>query len=862
MSEDAANRPPTDEQWIEQRLLAALQVLDSGADLDLDELCAERPRLLPALAEALGLHGDLPDLPGHGAAAARDADNALRDHLLAGRYRLVDPIGRGPTGAVFRARDERLDCEVAVKLVRTRLLGGREAAERFREQARILAQLAHPHIVRVYDVGVGEDGQTFLVTELLRGHGLHTIVAAARTAMPDGPSAAAFSHAAWLTALLPDANLEPGLLRQAVRWCAELGSGLAAAHAVGVPHGAVKPGNAFVRADGSAALLDFGLTGRSPAGVLEHAIVSTPCYLAPEQAANAVRSAPALDVYGLAATLYHLLTLRPPHQGDFATVLEAVRSEDPVPASWIHRGLPVDLQAVLDKGLERHLHRRYGRMDDMVADLRAFLDHGPVSVQPLGGWQRTLRKARRRPVHFLATMLAVLMVVGLTIAVPALAALAAVDVGRRSAERHARLPADFAIAGAPAPPPEVLTGERAALLAELDQLLELDDSDLLARLLRSAVRLDAGDAAGAHADVAALAAARPSTRLEALASRYAAADPQARGPAAVDLTGLPPPQTETDFLVAGFHALRAQEPARALELLAQAADQPPARHLRLQALLLASPPDPVRILAAAEDVELARGRPTMASLQGRGAALMMLRRHAEALPVLAAAVELRVDLWGPRVDLGTALLRTGRAADALPHLEQAVELRPWHDRSRRLLARTLSALGRHEAAHAAADLLRDRALRAFALGAVAMQRALAQPADDDGSRRAAAVAAAGHFEEAAELAGGAAGGDASEASGRAGRAALAERARAAAGAARALAAGDPTGALVPFLDELRLRPTDPTQLGNLADLLGGEELAGPALLRLRLLLVELALDLAPDDPRLQARRAELLEELR
>ncbi|MCA8977133.1 MAG: serine/threonine protein kinase, partial [Planctomycetes bacterium] len=412
--------PHDDEDLLAELLGQALEASDRGAEPDLAALCGDRQDLVPELAAALGMRGDLPGL--HGRASTAD-DHSGR--ILAGRYRLDQAIGQGAVGAVFRARDLRLDRDVAVKLLHHGLFSSPDTEARFHREAEVLAQNEHPHIVRIYDQGRDDDGAAFLVTELLRGASLQTVLDASRAAMPDGPDGRRFAANDWLRELLPAADLEHSYLRQVVTWIRQLTTGLATAHGQGVFHRDIKPSNIWIRDDGSAVLLDFGIAARDgdPSMTLPSAIVGTPCYMAPEQAGGRPEPKPTIDVYGLTATLYHLLTLTPPHEGDLQTVLRAVVAEDPEPATWRHPGLPRDLQAILDCGLEHDLGRRYPTVDGLGQDLAAFLDHRPVSVRPIGPLHRFARRCRRRPARTLSFVLGAGLVAVLVLVVPLWAAL-------------------------------------------------------------------------------------------------------------------------------------------------------------------------------------------------------------------------------------------------------------------------------------------------------------------------------------------------------------------------------------------------------------------------------------------------------
>ncbi|MFI9170976.1 serine/threonine-protein kinase [Streptomyces lincolnensis] len=214
--------------------------------------------------------------------------------LIAGRYRLNDPIGRGAMGEVWRAVDETLGRPVAVKLL---LPHGSEptAASRFRLEAQTAGRLNHPYVVGVYDFGE-YDGRLFLVMELVEGDSL------ARLLSTEGP--------------LPAGRV--------ARIAAQAAAGLAAAHQQGIVHRDIKPANLLLDAEGTLKIGDFGIARfvDDPSGALTTTgqIVGTSLYLAPERALGQP-AGPAADVYALGCLLYQLLTGQPPFQADTAVAI-------------------------------------------------------------------------------------------------------------------------------------------------------------------------------------------------------------------------------------------------------------------------------------------------------------------------------------------------------------------------------------------------------------------------------------------------------------------------------------------------------------------------------------------------------------
>ncbi|MBW8484006.1 serine/threonine-protein kinase [Actinomadura parmotrematis] len=306
--------------------------------------------------------------------------NAGEGHrLLAGRYRLLSVVGRGGMGTVWRARDEALHRDVAVKeVVLDRGLSDEERADRHERtlrEARASARLGHPGVVTVHDV-VDEDGRPWIVMELVDARSLQEIIDG------DGP--------------LPPARAAD-IGRQVM-------GALRAAHAIGILHRDVKPANVLVTRDGRAVLTDFGIAQFAGDATLTRTglIMGSPAYMSPERV-KGERALPASDVWALGATLYAAVEGRPPHhRTDAMAVLAAVMTQEPPPPR--NAGA---LGPVLYGLLERDPARRTGAAEAEEALARvasgaaapppAASAHVPPPVPvpaPGGGWgtgQGTLR---------------------------------------------------------------------------------------------------------------------------------------------------------------------------------------------------------------------------------------------------------------------------------------------------------------------------------------------------------------------------------------------------------------------------------------------------------------------------------------
>ncbi|MBK8978620.1 MAG: protein kinase [Planctomycetes bacterium] len=859
-------RPMTEDD--DDRLTAlvqrALELQDRGAAVDLHALCADAPELIDAVAEVLGLDAGFAALT-----AQRTPADPRVGRLLGARYRILAPVGRGAMGVVYRARDEQLGRDVAVKTfdAASGAATDPERIERFRREARTLAALRHPHIVVVHDQGTDDTGgedALFVVMELLDGAALSTLLELRSAAGELGRDEAALLDAIATTLDTPrDALPERTWLRLLCHWLGDVASGLQAAHDAGVTHRDVKPSNVLIRRDGRAVLLDFGIAVRDSDPALTQAAtpLGTPWYMAPEQARGAARAEAGVDVYALAATLYHLATGRAPYAGDGRHVVAQLLESDPPPPHAVAAGLPRDLCAVIEKGMERDPKRRYPSTAAFGADLRAFLEHRPTAARPLTRLGRAARRVRRHPTRYALLATTALVVLLLAIGVPLWRARARAAAAIERSDLLRQLPALLAIEGMPEQRLLEDLAERGETLAVLDRLLELGPDDHATRLWRAALRLDQGDAEGARADLDALVAtAGDSPYLRAVAARYRASQTALRGTLAVDLAGLPPPQSAFDHFVAGFHELRNRHvagfAARAEEHLRAAAAQGylPAKDLHLIALL-ARGEDENRLEPFREAFELAAelkgiyGGHTARTAFARGTALLAMRRYQEALEPLELADALRPDRHGPLQNLGIVWRRLGEPEKALTFLQRAAALRPTFLNTQVSIGQVLMDLGRYDEALAVAAALPDDGRGNLAwrqpelVASIELQRAVDAPPGSE--ERIGHATRAREQLEAAQAA------------------VPDERLRRSfalrAGMARSLAeSGD---FLASQLRQLRGDPDNPYQIANVELLLGETPLSEDARLHLRRWLLRLATQLAPGDTGLRQRLGERDREL-
>ncbi len=283
-----------------------------------------------------------------------------------GRFELLELLGRGAMGSVYKALDPRLGRCVALKLLRS----GAGTVDRFLHEARAQARVDHPNVCKVFEAdSIG--GEPYIAMQLVPGETL-------------GSAAAAMG------------------VEEKVAVLRLVAEGLHAAHRQGLIHRDVKPSNVMVVRDEAQGwtpyVMDFGLAHLEDARqTSDGSVLGTPAYMAPEQArGDAAHADRRTDVYGLGATLYHVLLGRPPFDGDsVSAVLLRVLHAEPPPPRLVMPSVPADLETIVLKCLEKEPHRRYESARALGEDLRRFLDGEPVAARPAGLLYRLGKKARK-----------------------------------------------------------------------------------------------------------------------------------------------------------------------------------------------------------------------------------------------------------------------------------------------------------------------------------------------------------------------------------------------------------------------------------------------------------------------------------
>ncbi len=342
-----------------------------------------------------------------------------------GNYDLLGEIGCGGMGVVYRARQRSADRIVALKLIRRDRLAvlPRDTQtgliQRFQQEGQTAAQLDHDHIVTVYEVGEVE-GQPFFSMRLVDGLSVSDV-------LRDGPLAN----------------------RRAATYIESVSRAVHEAHVHGILHRDLKPQNILIDEKSDRALVaDFGLAKLTEvAEEMTRAgeVMGTPQYMSPEQAQDASSVTACSDVYSLGATLYHMLTARPPFQA--ATGMETLRQvidQDPVPPRQLNRSIDLDLETICVKCLEKDPSRRYASAELLADDLSRYLSHQPIKARRIGVGGRAWRLCRRNPLTSAAAALAVAFLIVALVAmtvgyVETTAALDTAEAARKQDEETARL---------------------------------------------------------------------------------------------------------------------------------------------------------------------------------------------------------------------------------------------------------------------------------------------------------------------------------------------------------------------------------------------------------------------------------------
>jgi serine/threonine protein kinase len=386
----------TPEARLESALAEYLKAVDLGERVDRQAMVDRHPELREELLSFFRNQDAFDRLAEPIREAALGPDEATLDDRAGGTsaggrplvryfgdYEILAEIARGGMGVVYRAQQVSLGRIVALKMILAGELAAPEALARFRQEAQDAANLDHPHIVPIYEVGEHQ-GQHYFTMKLIEGGSLAT-----RIGTPGKPATPQRTAASLI-----------GTIARAVHH----------AHQRGVLHRDLKPGNILLDADGQPHVSDFGLakrieTAAAPSAsaraaqplTLVGAVVGTPGYMSPEQARATAELTTAADVYSLGALLYALLTGRPPHEGKSPSeTLVLALAGEPARPSPGYPPVGRDLETICLKCLDRDPGRRYDSAAALADELERWLRGEPLLARPASAWERSAKWARRR----------------------------------------------------------------------------------------------------------------------------------------------------------------------------------------------------------------------------------------------------------------------------------------------------------------------------------------------------------------------------------------------------------------------------------------------------------------------------------
>jgi outer membrane protein assembly factor BamB/tRNA A-37 threonylcarbamoyl transferase component Bud32 len=380
-----ANDSAVREQRLHEVLLGYMQAVDAGQEPDRGELLAQYPDLAAELASFFAGQDQVRQLAEPLRQAAPAAGNELPTSppretpadqppsgvRAFGDYELLEEVARGGMGVVYKARQRSLNRVVALKMILAGQLATEEDVQRFYAEAQMAANLQHPNIVSIHEVGE-HDGQHFFSMDFVEGWSLAELVR-------ENP--------------LPPA--------QAARYVQTVAEAIHYAHQQGVLHRDLKPANVLIDPFAQPRVTDFGLAkrlGQAGGQTITGAIVGTPSYMPPEQAAGERdKLGPASDVYSLGAVLYELVTGRPPFRAaNLMDTLRQVLEAEPAPPRLLNPSVSRDLETIILKCLAKQPGRRYASAEELANDLKAFREGRPIQARRAGWAERALRWLRKQ----------------------------------------------------------------------------------------------------------------------------------------------------------------------------------------------------------------------------------------------------------------------------------------------------------------------------------------------------------------------------------------------------------------------------------------------------------------------------------
>jgi eukaryotic-like serine/threonine-protein kinase len=419
----------SNESVLESWLMQWEELREQGRSVSLEELCAQRPELAGELQQRIGeilaLEGQLSswNRSKESTFPSKEKHRPAFSGTIPG-YELLEELGRGAMGVVYKARQVSLNRIVALKMILAGEFAGPVQLARFRTEAEAVARLQHPHIVQIFECG-DHDGLPYFSLEYVNGGNL----AQWTNAVPQPPRESArlvetlarAVHAAHLRGII-HRDLKPANVLLALNSNLEIRNPkqtpsmnepnpkLQAGEVSSIGHWDLGLDSDFEPriSDFSPKIADFGLAKQiqSEPGVYgpgwqtqTGSVLGTPSYMAPEQASGRGRAiGPAADIYALGAILYEMLTGRPPFKAETPMeTIHQVLTEEPVSLTRLQSKVPRDLETICLKCLQKESNKRYPNAEALAEDLRRFLAGEPIRARPVQWWEKGLKWTRRRP---------------------------------------------------------------------------------------------------------------------------------------------------------------------------------------------------------------------------------------------------------------------------------------------------------------------------------------------------------------------------------------------------------------------------------------------------------------------------------